>query len=190
MNIRGQAYIPNGEYHENVSVQGQGKCPGHLICSQDVHIAGMFTCEGNLKCASLLCAGILRVAGEIEAERISMSGMLLCEGLLNAEWIDFALSKSSCSVGSIGGSEIRVYREKNIKSARFSFFKKRKARNRGILSVREGIEGDLLDLEGVKTSKVIGRKVTIGEDCSIDLVQYSETVEIHPDAKVRILEKI
>lgn len=34
------------------------------------------------------------------------------------------------------------------------------------------------------------RVVAIGADCEIDLVQYTEEIEIRPDAKVGKIEKI
>ena len=38
--------------------------------------------------------------------------------------------------------------------------------------------------------KETGRYIMIGEGCDIDLVQYSENIEISPKAKVKKCEKI
>lgn len=45
-------------------------------------------------------------------------------------------------------------------------------------------------MEGVTTQRVSGRIVAIGEGCKIDLVQYSETIEVSPDAQVGKIEQV
>ena len=60
----------------------------------------------------------------------------------------------------------------------------------GIVRVKNSVEGDDIALEGVTVPRVSGRVVAIGEGCEIDLVQYSEQVEISPEAKVGRTEKI
>lgn len=181
-----------GEYNENISIQGNGKCTGSLVCSKDIRACGMFVCEGSVKCSSLLCAGLLDVAGEIEAEQFSMAGLIRCGGLLNAEKIDISLDQSRSSVGAIGGSEIRVCIDKktNKKRSRLPLISKLLGREDGALTVKEVIEGDIIALEAVQVPKVVGRIVAIGEECVINYVQYSEEIEIHPSAKVGQWEKI
>ena len=56
--------------------------------------------------------------------------------------------------------------------------------------MKNSVEGDDIALEGVTAPRVSGRVVAIGEGCEIDLVQYSEQVEISPEAKVGRTEKI
>ena len=60
----------------------------------------------------------------------------------------------------------------------------------GMIFVENSIEGDNVALENVKVPRVSGRVVAIGEDCEIELVQYSDQVEISPKAKVGRTEKI
>ena len=60
----------------------------------------------------------------------------------------------------------------------------------GALTVEELIEGDVVAIECVRAPKVVGRVVAIGAGCNIDLVQYSEEIEVHPDAKVGKCEKV
>ena len=69
------------------------------------------------------------------------------------------------------------------------------ARNPGILTRFQGdldraIEADTVALENVRAPRVSGRVVAIGEDCEIELVQYSEQIEISPRAKVGRTEKL
>jgi hypothetical protein len=58
------------------------------------------------------------------------------------------------------------------------------------LEVKESIEGDEIALEAVSAKSVTGRVVAIGEGCHIQLVQYSESIEISPDAHVERQERI
>jgi hypothetical protein len=81
-------------------------------------------------------------------------------------------------VESIGGSSI------HIKRKRFSVIPKRR------VIVSSAIEGDNLTLEYVTCPRVTGRVVTIGKGCVIDLVQYSDSLDISPKAKCGKTEKI
>jgi hypothetical protein len=58
------------------------------------------------------------------------------------------------------------------------------------VSVSGSVEGDDIALEGVTCPRVTGRIVAIGAGCHVDLVQYSEKIEVSPDAKVGRTEQI
>ena len=60
----------------------------------------------------------------------------------------------------------------------------------GSVSVSGSVEGDDIALEGVTCPRVTGRVVAIGAGCHVDLVQYSEKIEVSPDAKVGRTEQI
>lgn len=47
------------------------------------------------------------------------------------------------------------------------------------------IEGDKLGLEGVEAGTVRGNDISIGEDCLIDKVEFSNTLEVSEEAEVR-----
>jgi len=55
---------------------------------------------------------------------------------------------------------------------------------RGILDV-EAVEGDELDLEWTVAEVVRGRVVKLGPGCKIGRVEYSESLEVSPQAEVR-----
>ena len=52
------------------------------------------------------------------------------------------------------------------------------------------IEGDEVILEGVKSETVRGSHVQIGEDCVIDKVEFSDTIEIDEGATVKKTERL
>ena len=112
------------------------------------------------------------------------------EDLLNAEEVDIEFEKCM-EVGSVGGSKISIYKRHGEKKRfRLPLFSSLVKRASGKVQVNNSIEGDEIALEGVVTPRVSGRVVAIGADCEIELVQYSEQVEISPEAKVGRTERI
>lgn len=176
------------------------------ITAQELHISGAFRLEDacvlqllksagaahfhkTLKAAQVHAAGHLDVQEGIEAEEMTLrEGVLQCGGLLNAEHIRLELVRGPSKAESIGCGSISVRNAGKRKLGRLlSLFTNRSA---GWLEVTEGIEGEELRLEATRAPLVVGDHVSIGKDCVIGLVQYRETVEIHPEARVDRTEKI
>lgn len=173
---------------QSLHVSGAINCDGNLTATDHVHLSGGVNIDGNLKCGTLDAHGGLNVDGDIEAETASVHGSLCCGGLLNAESIEID-TRDACAIGSIGGSKIVIkYRKrkffKNLITINFN--------NKQVhgVEVEQSIEGDEINIECVTCPRVSGRCVTLGEGCNIDLLQYSETYEIHEKATVGRIEKI
>jgi hypothetical protein len=128
----------------------------------------------------------------MESEDVQITGKIGCPGLLNAENIVIKMDGASSEIGSIGGSKISIFPERHTKKvSRLPLLSKLLGRNgRNVLTVKESIEGDEIGLEQVTAKTVIGRVVASGAGCHIELVQYSEAIEISPDAKVERQERI
>lgn len=176
----------------NVTISGGSSFGRNVEAKERVTISGGMRCEGDLRCKQLQVSGNATVTGDTEAEYIKVRGNINCEGLLNAEEVDIEFEKGM-EVGSIGGSKIVIYKrhgkmkKKRIRLPLFSSLVKRAS---GEVCVINSIEGDEIALEGVTAPRVSGRVVAIGADCEIELVQYSEQVEISPEAKVGRTERI
>ena len=172
---------------------GSGKISGALSCGGNIVADTAFYCYGSTHCAqnlkgnSISAAGTLKVGGDIEAEEVQIKGAITCEGLLNAEDIEIRFDKK-LDIGGIGGSKIVISHERNRKKLFRLFSRSKREKARG--AVASSIEGDEISLESVACPRVAGRIVTIKKGCNIDLVQYSENVEISPNAKVGKTEKI
>ncbi|MBR7101223.1 MAG: hypothetical protein IKC74_02945 [Clostridia bacterium] len=82
------------------------------------------------------------------------------------------------NIGSIEGDKILIKRK------RISIFL-----NRGV-KISSLIKGEKVELEHVNCPLVIGKNVKIGKGCIIDLVQYSDTIEISHGARVERTEKL
>lgn len=174
----------------SLGVSGAFSCGGNLTAEQKVHCSGGAKVTGTVKCSELQVSGGITAGGDIEAETVKVSGKINCGGLLNAEEINIC-SSGNMEIGTIGGSKVVIYLERSAKRIeRLPLLSSLIHFSGGAVRVKNAIEADTIALENVKTPRVSGRIVAIGEDCEIDLVQYSEEIEISPKAKVGRTEKI
>lgn len=194
--VSGAAKLAGDVRCASFSVSGSLGGSGSISCSGGVHLSGSasiggpvsagelkasgaFKCEG-LHGGELRVAGSARVDGDMEGDSIRVSGSINCSGLVNADRVEIHIG-GACSAGSIGGGEIGIYSENRSGGLSRILFGKN---SHGTMSVEESIEGDNVYLEYVTCPSVTGRSVTIGPGCRIDSVQYGETVEISPEARV------
>lgn len=191
ISVSGSCHFTKSMSSKNVTVSGSVKVDEDITATNTVKISGSVRCGGTIKCAALKCSGSADIGKEIAADEVYISGRINCAGLVNAEKIEISLDNGLCRIGAIGGSEIKVHNDYQIKNnTRMPLLFKLVGNGNGRLNVDELIEGDIVAIEYVKAPCVVGRVVAIGTGCEIDLVRYSEEIEIHPDAKVGRSEKI
>ena len=161
-------------------------CDGELIVHDSFSSSGSTECGKSARCEHLTASGSLKVNGDIAAEEFKIDGIVNCAGLINAESIEIKFDRGM-TIGSIGGGKIAILPEKALKAAKklIPF----PTLSNGV-SVSTSIEGDEITLECVSCPRVTGRAVTVGQGCNIDLVQYSESVKISPNATVGKVAKI
>lgn len=190
VHVSGSMKLEQNLSAQNIHVSGSLNIGGECIAQQDIKVSGGMKCHQNLKCHTLKISGGLRCEEGVEAENVKISGNINCTGLLNAENIRIEFAQTGCSVGSIGGSNITILSsESKTPFNRLTLFSNI-IKNIGAFQVGQAIEGDVIAVEKVHTPLIVGRVVAIGAGCQIDLVQYSEEIEVHPDAIVKKLEKI
>lgn len=172
------------ECSEDFHVSGAGKFAGN-IRAKEIHVSGAIKTEGNMKGKEIKLSGAIKTGGDVEAEEIKISGEVNCGGLINAERLYVNLdSTASSTAENIGGSKITIEKGKS------GGFFCRLLKKSGKFIVSESIEGDEISIEYTSAKTVTGRNVKIGEKCEIGLVQYSESIEISPKAKIGKCEKI
>ncbi len=172
------------ECSDDFNVSGAAKFSGNIE-AKEMHISGALKCGGSIKGKEIKAAGAIKVSGDVEAEEISINGEINCGGLINAEEMHLALDSTADSrAESIGGSKIKIEKSRSGKVFLWLF------KNCCKLAVSDSIEGDEIIIEHTRAKVVTGRYVMIGEGCEIGLVQYSESAEISPKAKVGRCEKI
>ena len=191
LSVSGSCHFEKGIQAQNIRVSGALHCGGNLTVSEEIRCSGKLDIGGDVKCSGLSVSGGIHISDGIESERVIVSGFLNCGGLLNAEDIEIRYN-AGMTIGGIGGSSIKILRdEKAVKAKRMPLLSLlAHGCGGGTVTVKTNIEGDIIALEGVKTPRVTGRVVAIGADCEIDVVQYSEQIEVSPDAKVGRTEKI
>ena len=169
----------------DVDCAGEIRCEGSLRANGRVHSSGALKLDGSLeggevdvsggleageiRCGRLHCSGGARVSGGVEAESAQLTGSAVIQGLLNAETVEISASRG-IRIGSIGGSSIRIYKPTQV--SLLGLF-------HGSVSCAQvgDIEGDDVDLEYTQADVVRGRRVRIGEGCSIGRVEYSESLD-------------
>ena len=188
--VSGSMKLEQGLTAQSIHISGSLKLGGECVAEQDIKVSGGLKCHKNLKCTTLKVSGGIHCDEGIAAEEVKISGGINCAGLLNAENIEIEFGQAGCSIGSIGGSNITILsRDSKNTINRLALFSKL-VKNTGMFQIHQAIEGDVIAVEKVSAPLIVGRVVAIGSGCQIDLVQYSEEIEIHPDAIVKKLEKI
>ncbi|ULQ58500.1 hypothetical protein K7I13_07910 [Brucepastera parasyntrophica] len=205
MNIMGESSLAGGTYSQ-VRVMGSLSLSGKLE-SRELKVMGTLDSEDDILCNVMEVMGTAKLrklevkdnlsvmgtvtARDVAAERVSVLGELMAEGSIECASLEVngavtagnflgadsfhIKSRYSSKVKDAGGKEIRVrgrlFGRKTVLSA-------------------ETIEFDTVDIEKTEARVVRGKNVIIGTDCSIDLVEYSDTLEQHPRARIGKAVKI
>ena len=174
----------------SMDISGSFRSTGPITATEDMDISGSLHCEGPVKAKTLDISGSIVVDGDIEAEEIDIIGKVKVQGLVNAEEIDMSFYNSS--VTAIGGGTITlspcVSNSRGTLHALFSPKSKEVPGER--LTVTESVEGDDIDMTNVTVPTVSGKNVRIGKGCQVDLVQYTDTLDVDADAKIGRVEKV
>ncbi|GAX89416.1 hypothetical protein EFBL_1034 [Effusibacillus lacus] len=150
--------------------------------------SGSSLVRGHLKAERIRSVGRLVVGGGVETEEFDSYGSLKVGGLLNGHRIKIKI-KGMCFTKELGGEEIQVsFSDSNIFGLFGNLLVKPVLRlfKRGYNQLTaELIEGTTISLEHTNAKTVRGDKVTIGPKCKIELVEYKESITIHPKAIVK-----
>ena len=171
---------------KNLSTAGDFSCGGDVNAIEGISVVGSFNAKGSVYANNLSVAGVAKIGEDGEAEKISVNGSLKCAGLVNAESVDIRFD-SGVEIGSLGGGKVVISMHKVKK-----FFKRLPLLSSAMRNAKiaTAIEADEIEIDNVSCPRITGRSVAIGEGCVIDLVQYSESIDISPNAKVEKSEKI
>lgn len=177
---------------DSVTVNGAGTFDGPIQAgemvvngSADIHagvgagrlkVAGTCAIDGGVAAREIDLRGDIRVGANIEADSLTGEGRFTVNGMLNAGNIDLRIHGRS-AVSEIG-CERMVLRVPEGITAIFSAFTDRR------LTV-DTIEGDELELINTTAKVVRGARVTLGEGCQVDLVEYTDVLQKLAGAQVR-----
>jgi len=189
-----------------ITVSGSGAFGGEVV-ADEMRVSGATRIDGMARVKELKCSGsyrvresivseyvkvsgVLRAGGDVEADLFKTSGGFEIEGLLSADKIEIRPG-GRCYAKEIGGAKIDVrrggYRERGILLDGLV----RMFSGKGTAELRSTvIEGDEIHLEDTIADVVRGTRVEIGPGCRIKTVEYSEELQIHPNAEVGKQQKV
>ena len=216
--ISGSGKIGGGIVAERVKISGSAKITGN-VKAEEVRVSGGASFGGDVEGDLIAISGFSKIVGSLIAKEVSVSGSLSlenklegediklrgamscksCEGesfdsdgafkideLLAADTIQISL-RGRCEAKEIGGSSIRVQEslmKKGIFQSLFGGFL-----DEGSLYA-DTIEGDEIYLENTKANTVRGAKVVIGSGCTIENLEYKESLEVDEKSKVKTSAQI
>lgn len=183
--------ISEGVYG-TVKIDGIGTCEGNLKAER-LDVDGKFKCYGELIAGSLDCDGIATFAGNLKVGRMDVDGMLTvtegnqidaehieCDGVISIHGqisADTLVADGKIDAEEIVGDSITI--DSNATLLGILFLKK--------LSSIGLIEATHIRLSGVHAQTVNGQDVHIGPNCSIENLDCSGSLYIHPSSEVRNL---
>ncbi|MEK8131467.1 polymer-forming cytoskeletal protein [Paenibacillus filicis] len=160
-------------------VNGKAEVGGFLGAGR-LRVDGHMKVGAGLSGESVEVNGYLGVKGSLEAESFRSCGSFRVDGLLNIGSLQAELY-AGCQAKEIGGETIEVRKPSGnspfgqwVRSLIFG----------GDHLIAETIEGDDIYLESTKAGVVRGKRVKLGPGCEIGVVEYSESYDQHPEAKV------
>ena len=162
---------------DKLSCDGALKIAGAASFSGDVFaksigISGAFKTSGCISCGELTARGAVKALGNISAdEKLDVHGAIKSEEEIASKEI-CVIFDSDSELTKVRGEKIEIKPQR-----RFWLFKRK-------CYVLSSVEGGEISLEYVTSPKVSGARVKIGDGCRIDLLEYSESYEISPKAKV------
>jgi len=166
-----------------MSVSGAARIGGDARV-KELKCSGTFRAQQNIIAEYVKVSGHIHVGGNLEAEIFKASGGFTIEGLLAADKVEVRLG-GRCHAAEIGGEKIEIlrggFRERGILLDGLV----RMFSGGGMAELKAGsIEGDDIELEDTTADAVRGKRVKIGPGCHIASVEYTETLDVHPSAKV------
>lgn len=187
---------------QSIATNGSAKLGGHVqageltvngsqsieksLSAKVFEVNGSSKVEGKISAEKITVNGSLKAESDCESERFIANGSIKIRGLLNADFIELNLGFES-SVKEIGGETIIIkrYGQLNLFKRLFDALMPKPYHMQAEL-----IEGDSITIETTKAAMVRGKTVAIGEKCEIDIIEYTDKIEIHPSSTVREVIKL
>jgi cytoskeletal protein CcmA (bactofilin family) len=156
---------------------GTGEVGGD-VRAETLKLSGRLNAGGTVKAREATISGFAECGGNLEADQLRLSGAFDVGGSVIGRRIEIALAGRS-QASEIIAPEIAVRRA----SWRWRLLDLGRRRSSALLTA-ETIEGDRIHLEATRAGTVRGRQVTIGPGCRIEVVEYSESLHMDPQAEV------
>lgn len=181
LEINGSALLERIIHSEKLSVDGHATFKDN-INTRKLRISGFASIKGNVSGETITIEGKTTIDGDCSAENFKVLGPIKITGTLNAEEITIE-PKWKCDINEIGCRKLHVQYEKD------PFWNVIESLITTTLTVGV-IEGDDIHLENTKAKIVRGKNISIGKNCKIDLIEYTDTFKRSDDATVRQINQL
>ncbi len=162
------------------SSEGMCKCEGELT-AEEINTEGTFKINGNVRARKIRVEGIARFIDScVNADQIKSEGVLQCNELS----ADNVKIDGVCRAAKIFGELIEINPKLNKRPGIFNIF------NNFDISKVDLIECTELDADGLNADTIRASRVKLGKYCEVNLIEYSETIDVHPEAKVKEIVKV
>jgi cytoskeletal protein CcmA (bactofilin family) len=169
-----------------------------------LEVNGVSKVRGNLRARELTLEGILRTSGDLACEKLSATGSWRCRGNVDACSVRFegairiggVLSADTIEIQPDVAGQLRDVLADRItirpSSLNRTSLWKTVSRILGIRPVIRArlIEGEDVELDAVHVERVCGKRIKIGPSCSADTIEYRDSLDLHPDARVKNAHKV
>lgn len=172
---------------ENTIVKDSSTIDGSIL-SKKIHLHDGCKVKNSIKGEEIKINDNIEIQKDCECENFTGYDCFKIGGLLNAEEVNIILD-DNCSVKEIGGNNISVSIPKNSNSISILGVLHITTSGIGYLTA-DTIEGNTIYLENTTAKIVRGNKITIGDNCKIDKIEYKENVNISDNSTVNEKSKI
>lgn len=188
--IAGSGVISSGEY-KDVRISGAAKITGDIV-AESIKISGSVKAEGELKANEIKIAGSCKALGDLKAKTVSISGSVNIEANIDAEDLKIA-GIIKCS-GDLNGENIYVDSKASTLNNVFGeniFIGMENGRNTWLKANEVNlIEATKVEINHCKVKTIRATDIVIDINCTVDVVEYSGTCEVHEKSKVKELIKV
>ena len=196
LKIEGIGSCYGGEYN-SVRLEGMSTIKDNLKCNSFTS-EGMCKCEGQIEALEMKTEGTYKGSGNIKAKKFKSEGFFKAqnssinadvidvEGFINCSEIsaDLVNIEGVCHADKIFGERINLNSSVNVGIGFSFFFKPSNISKVNLIECTE-LKADALTADIIRASKV-----ELGKDCEVNIIEYSEAANIHPNAKIKKLIKI
>ncbi len=165
-------------------ISGSCRFKGNLKV-KEIKTAGSIKVSGNILGEYIKISGGLEVDGSVETDIFRMSGAFGIDQLLSADRVEIHMG-GRCKVREIGGERIEVRRDDwRGRGMILGGLARLFGRGEAAKLRCQLIEGDDIYLEATSAETIRGKRVVIGPGCTIEAVEYFESLAVDDSAVVR-----
>ncbi|MEG0846249.1 MAG: hypothetical protein RR090_01420 [Niameybacter sp.] len=183
----GSASAKGNIYFDELKTAGFFEIDGSLE-GKTIRTAGASEIRGSIKADSCKAYGMIHLQEDVETEHFLVRGAIEGAGRINSEKVLIQLL-GACQVEEIGASEVEIGKKVIIsdETGIRKWFNNNINMNFGDTEgslIAKVIEGDRIYVDTAQVEVIRGEYVEIGPDCSIDKVEYTESISIDKGSKV------